>query len=52
MLGNKKIKLSKVSQQTLAVFEIIKNAEPNSIGQYVISMTHNLSDVLEVLLWK
>ena len=50
VFANKNIKLGKVSQQTLAVFDIIKNADPNSIGQYVISMTHNLSDVLEVLL--
>ncbi len=50
IISNKNIKLDKISQQTLATFEIIKHAEANSIGHYVISMTHNLSDVLEVLL--
>ena len=49
-ISTKNLQLSKVSQQTLAVFDIIKNAPLNSIGQYIISMTHNLSDVLEVLL--
>ncbi len=35
---------------TLAVIEEAWRREPESIGQYIISMTHDVSDVLEVLL--
>jgi len=50
ILPTKTLRLSKTSQQTLAIFHIIKNAATNSIGQYIVSMTHDLSDILEVLL--
>ena len=34
----------------LAVMALIRDAAPNSIGSYVISMTHAVSDMLEALL--
>ncbi|AKP72611.2 Phosphoenolpyruvate carboxylase [Piscirickettsia salmonis] len=45
--------LSDQARSTLATFHAIANItqyEPEAIGNYVISMTHQLSDVLEVLL--
>ena len=46
--------LSKETQDILAVFDLIaetqKSVSPNAIGQYVISMTHHSSDILEVAL--
>ena len=41
-------KLSKTTATMLEVFAIIRDAE--AIGSYVVSMTHQLSDILEVLL--
>jgi phosphoenolpyruvate carboxylase len=40
--------------QTLQVFEVIRHAQryvsPNAVTAYIISMTHGISDILEVLL--
>ena len=44
-----KIRLSKATQQVLAVFKVMSEAAPDSIGSYIISMTHHLSDILAVL---
>jgi phosphoenolpyruvate carboxylase len=45
---------SDAAQRVFQVFEVIRHAQryisPNSVTSYVISMTHRLSDVLEVLL--
>lgn len=45
---------SESSQRVLQVFEVIRHAQryisPNSVTSYVISMTHGVSDILEVLL--
>lgn len=45
---------SEHTQSTLQVFEVMKHAlryiSPESVRAYVISMTHGISDVLEVLL--
>ncbi len=49
-----KSKLSELATETLAVFDIIakmrQEISPNAFGSYVISMTHNASHVMEVLL--
>jgi phosphoenolpyruvate carboxylase len=45
--------LSPITRETLAVFALIRETrqrEPGAIGGYVISMTHAVSDMLEVLL--
>ena len=42
-----------MTTETLQTFDVIKEAivrEPASIRSYVISMTHGVSDILEVLL--
>lgn len=48
------LKLSEQTQKTLAVFDVIANMRieisPRCIGSYVISMTHQASHVMEVLL--
>jgi phosphoenolpyruvate carboxylase len=44
--------VSEATEELLAVFAVIRGAlerDPGSIGSYVISMTHGLSDILEVL---
>jgi phosphoenolpyruvate carboxylase len=45
---------SAAAQEVLQVFEVIRRAQrtlsPQSVSAYVISMTHGLSDILEVLL--
>lgn len=45
---------SPAAQEVLQVFEVIRRAQrtlsPQSVTAYVISMTHGLSDILEVLL--
>jgi len=45
-------KLSEATRQVLGVFEVIAEAKrdisPKAIGQYVISMTHQASDIMEV----
>ncbi len=47
-------KLSPLSAETFEVFKLIKrmrkNVSPKAIGEYVISMTHNASHILEVML--
>lgn len=49
-----KKQLDELNQETLNVFELIANMRseisPNSFGEYVISMTHAASHVLEVML--
>jgi len=46
-------KLTEMSRETLAVFEVITNmrqeVSPNAFGNYVISMTHQASHVMEVM---
>jgi phosphoenolpyruvate carboxylase len=45
--------LSDVCRETLATFDVIRRAlarDPASIGSYVVSMTHTVSDMLEPLL--
>lgn len=46
-------KLSPATRETLAVFDLVRNVpeqtSPKIFGQYVISMTHEASHVLEVL---
>jgi phosphoenolpyruvate carboxylase len=47
------IKLASVPEQILAVFEItrrVQQLDANLMGSYIISMTHGVSDMLEVLL--
>ncbi|MSP53737.1 MAG: phosphoenolpyruvate carboxylase [Gammaproteobacteria bacterium] len=44
-----KVHLSKKTQQVLDVFKVMREAAAKSIGSYIISMTHHLSDVLAVL---
>ncbi len=44
---------SEVAERVLTVFEEIRDMlelDPNSFGSYIISMTHGISDMLEVLL--
>jgi phosphoenolpyruvate carboxylase len=44
---------SEVSEKVLSVFEEIKDMielDPSSFGSYIISMTHGVSDMLEVLI--
>ncbi len=44
---------SKLAQSVFQVFEVVRHAQryisPNSVSTYVVSMTHRVSDVLEVL---
>ena len=45
-----KNELSEVAREMVAVFQLIRRArerDPASIGSYIISMTHSVSDVLE-----
>jgi phosphoenolpyruvate carboxylase len=52
-LSGMHVKLSPQTQQILDVFLVageIKAALPEAIGSYVISMTHDVSDLLEVML--
>ena len=45
--------VSDTTAMVLRAFEVIKNAQdrdPNSIGSCIVSMTHAISDILEVLL--
>lgn len=45
--------LSDSTAEVLQTFEVIRDivrAEPNAIGSYIISMTHSVSDMLEVML--
>ncbi len=45
--------LSRVAIDTLQTFEMVRQAmdnAPDSIGGYIVSMTHEISDMLEVLL--
>jgi phosphoenolpyruvate carboxylase len=45
--------LKETTSDLLAVFKVIRDAiikDPESIGGYIVSMTHDVSDVLEVLL--
>jgi len=52
-LSPKKSVRSEVSERVLTVFEEIKDMlelDPSSFGSYIISMTHGVSDMLEVLI--
>ncbi len=42
--------LSPETSEILAVMALIRDAAPGAVGSYVISMTHTVSDMLEVLL--
>ena len=47
------VKLSSQTRELLDALQVIRNAielEPESIGTYIISMAHDVSDVLEVLI--
>ncbi len=46
-------KLSDATDEVLQTFEVLRDIiriEPNAIGSYIISMTHSVSDMLEVML--
>ncbi|MEM8488145.1 MAG: phosphoenolpyruvate carboxylase [Bacteroidota bacterium] len=46
-------KLSDSTDEVLQTFEVLRDIiriEPNAIGSYIISMTHSVSDMLEVML--
>ena len=45
--------VSKTTEELLQTFEVLRNIidiEPEAIGSYIISMTHSVSDMLEVML--
>jgi phosphoenolpyruvate carboxylase len=47
----KNLRLSPATKEVLQLFKLMAAAPKGSIGTYVISMTHQLSDVLEVLVF-